>query len=581
MIMEKQRKSKQKQLMIFLPVLIQAAALLFLLLRVPYGWCFNDEPFIISLAQRLYMGDRLILDEWNPAQVFGPVLLPFYYVFRLFCQDNTGILLTFRYMYCAVWWSTCLFIYHVIKKYTHSVTASLCIFIYLVLFSPLDNMTLSYTSIGLASCLMLSCIILKAKDLLQKNLILFSVMLSACITILILCSPYMAGAYFLILMTAIWKSKKRNSSEYECLYRSVRWSGGFVFLFFVIFFLCFVRMKGEDWKSYLECIRLILSNPDHSNTNILSKLFACFAEIIDKNRLFSAIIGISIACSFYKKGVRQYRLVLFIICVCGYLYAEYCYLSNNIYVKFNQQMIDIAILGFAAFSLLEDKPWDLFFSFTIVGLIYTFVNYLATNTGLYSIGMTLSVCGVGSIVYVVKLCQELKAQYLKEGVLFFIFPLICAGIMVTQFSSELFTRTIRQYWDEEPAALTETIQIGAAKGLKTTSERKDEYEQQYEELKTLLDCVTEKEEKRFVCFTASPVIYLDADMRFGTFTSWSFPYQDDYMDYLNKYEEITHHSGERVFYISRQEDLPDTFPTEHYQVFSTGKSAVFVPRDTM
>lgn len=325
--MERQCNGKQEQLLSFLSVFIIAVALFFLFLRAPYGWCFNDEPFIATLAQRLYMGDRLILDEWHPAQVFGPVLLPFYYVFRLFCQDNTGILLTFRYMYCAVWWSICLIVYHVIKKHTHSVTIALYAFAYLVLFSPLDYMTLSYTSIGLTSCLMFSCIILKAKDLSKKSSLSFSVMLSACITILILCSPFMAVAYFLILMIAIWKPKKRITSGDECLYWSVRWSGGFVFLFFVILFLCFVRKEGEDWKTYLECIRLILSDPDHSNTNILRELVACFAEIVNKNRLYSAIIGISIGCSFYRKGLKKFRLALFIICVCGYLYAVYCYLS--------------------------------------------------------------------------------------------------------------------------------------------------------------------------------------------------------------------------------------------------------------
>ena len=556
------------------------ASLAFLLIRAPYGWCFNDEPFIVTLAQRLYMGDRLILDEWHPAQVFGPVLLPFYYVFRLFCRDNTGILLAFRYMYCAVWWSTCLIVYHVIKKYTHSVTISLCIFVYLVLFSPLDNMTLSYTSIGLASCLMLSCIILRGKDLSQKNLILFTVMLSVCITILILCSPFMAVVYFLMLMTATWKPKKRITSGYESLYRSVSWSGGFVFLFFMILFLCFVRKEGEDWKTYLECIRLILSDPDHSNTNILRKLVACFAEIVNKNRLYSAIIGISIGCSFYKKGLKKYRLTLFLICVCGYLYALYCYLSHNVYVKFNQQMIDIAILGLPAFALLEDKPWDLLFSFTATGLIYTFMNYLASNTGIYSIGMTLSVCGVGSIVYIVKLCQELRRQYPGKKRLRFLISLVCVGIMVTQLSSELFTRTIRQYWDEEPAALNETIQVGAAKGLRTTSERKEEYEQQYEELNTLLDAVKDEHNIRFVSFTAAPIIYLDADLKFGTFTAWNFSYKD-YMSYLKKYEEIAHHSEESIYYLSNQEDIPDSFPMEHFQKLSAGKSAIFVPYNNL
>ena len=77
--MERKCDNIQERLLSFPSVFIMAAALFFLLLRAPYGWCFNDEPFIVTLAQRLYMGDRMILDEWHPAQVFGPVILPFYF----------------------------------------------------------------------------------------------------------------------------------------------------------------------------------------------------------------------------------------------------------------------------------------------------------------------------------------------------------------------------------------------------------------------------------------------------------------------------------------------------------------------
>ena len=155
-------KNKRFSYLVYATFLI---SLCFLFIRAPYGWCFNDEPFIITLAQRLYNGDHLILDEWHPAQVFGPVLLPFYWVFRLFSADNTGILLTFRYIYCVLWWGTCLVVFYVVNKHTNSALTALCAFVYLILFSPLDNMTLSYTSIGLMCCLLLSCIILEVKEL--------------------------------------------------------------------------------------------------------------------------------------------------------------------------------------------------------------------------------------------------------------------------------------------------------------------------------------------------------------------------------------------------------------------------------
>ena len=553
--------------------------MLLLIIRAPYGWCFNDEPFIATLAQRLYMGDRLILDEWHPAQVFGPVLLPFFSVFRLFCPDNTGILLTFRYTYCVLWWGTCFSVFCVIKKHTHSAPIALCTFLYLILFSPLDYMTLSYTSVGLMSCLLISCLILETKDNSHIYSAVFSAMFCVCICVLILCSPYMAGAYFFVLLIAICKRKKKTSVWEDNFFRIVTWSGCYSVLFFMIIILCFVRKKGEGWKTYLDCIQMVLADPEHLKTSILSGLKNCLIRIVCNNSAYSAILGISIACSFYRKRIRKIRLLLFIICICGYLYAEYCYLSNEVYVKFNQQMIDIALLGLAAFALLKDKTWDLFFSFTVMGLIYTFMNYLASNTGIYSIGMTLSVCGVGSIVYIVELCKEIEKQYSGRKQLRFLIVLICIGIITVQLSSELFSRIVRQYWDEEPAVLTETIQVGAAKGLKTTLERKEEYERQFQELKSLLDLVEEKEEKRFVSFTASPIVYLDADMKCGTFTAWNFSYKDNYLEYLKKYQDVVQHSEKSIYYIGKQRDLPDSFPAELYQKLSIDESAIFVTID--
>ena len=47
---------------------------IFLIWRAPFGYCFNNEPFIVTLGQRLSNGDSLIFDEWHMAQTFSPVM---------------------------------------------------------------------------------------------------------------------------------------------------------------------------------------------------------------------------------------------------------------------------------------------------------------------------------------------------------------------------------------------------------------------------------------------------------------------------------------------------------------------------
>lgn len=81
--------------------------IVFLAWRAPYGYCFNDEPFVVTLGQRINFGDSLIFDEWNMAQTISPVIALFYKIFVFINGSTEGILLAFRYIYCLIWITVC------------------------------------------------------------------------------------------------------------------------------------------------------------------------------------------------------------------------------------------------------------------------------------------------------------------------------------------------------------------------------------------------------------------------------------------------------------------------------------------
>lgn len=83
---------------LFIHIMLIISAFMFLIIRAPFGYSLNDEPFIITLGQRLSYGDALFVDEWHLSQLFAPVVLLFYRVFHLFSNTNEGILLSFRYI---------------------------------------------------------------------------------------------------------------------------------------------------------------------------------------------------------------------------------------------------------------------------------------------------------------------------------------------------------------------------------------------------------------------------------------------------------------------------------------------------
>ena len=87
-----------------------AAAALFLFRRARYGYCYQDEPFLVSLAARILRGDTLLLDEWNGAQNTGVLLLPVYALMHRLLGGTEGILLAMRWAYCAFWLAALVFL---------------------------------------------------------------------------------------------------------------------------------------------------------------------------------------------------------------------------------------------------------------------------------------------------------------------------------------------------------------------------------------------------------------------------------------------------------------------------------------
>ena len=53
-----------------------------------YGFCSEDESFIIGLLQRFYSGDKMFIDEWNPAQISIVFLMPIFAVYKQIFNNN-------------------------------------------------------------------------------------------------------------------------------------------------------------------------------------------------------------------------------------------------------------------------------------------------------------------------------------------------------------------------------------------------------------------------------------------------------------------------------------------------------------
>ena len=250
-------------------IIILLAGFVFLIWRAPYGFCFNDEGFYVTLAQRMYQGDALIADEWHGTQNLGPVLLPLYALFRLFFPSNEGIMLFLRYVYCLLWWGTCVIVYKTLaKQYKGAILA----FVYLIFLSPADYMNVSYNSVGLMSILLLCCLLFRISPVKDQNIKIKTVVFSILWIVLTLCSPFMAVAYLCGLtlcfcLSKIWRSNEQKLGNLKNLLVIYKYSVGLIALVAALYLYTFVLSRAEI-SHILDSIPLILSDPEHSSINV-------------------------------------------------------------------------------------------------------------------------------------------------------------------------------------------------------------------------------------------------------------------------------------------------------------------------
>lgn len=551
--------------------------LCFLLLRARYGWCWDDEPFLVSLAQRLWYGQSLITDEWHVAQLAGVLILPFYGLFRLFSDGNTGVLLALRYAYCALWFAVCLGMYFVLNRKNRG---AILAYAYLVLFSPLDYMTLSYTSFGLMSLLLTGCLYYRHFEIKPFKPVPLGVLSSLLWCVLVLCCPYMAIGYVLLFSGTFLNAtvKKRRGEAFDKAFLRARLidlamtalCAGLVVYFFIL--------RGNSIDDIAYGFKRIFEDPQHLQTDIPERflnaahvsgmllrisfptavLLICFAPILKKHRTLK-LSAFALAALAYAADA------------CNYFFA---WRVNAL----NSQGVAIVLLGLVAYVYLSEKPRELFRAFAPLSLLYGVCSVLASNTSWKALYSCLTVAGAVGLLFIAALGRELCRELREEKA----FPvrvlpaLITLCVMLTQLTCSLGTRLTRQYEDYELSALTDTVELGAAKGLVVRCETKEEYEKKYLALRCLLDAAGTDETDGFMTPDYYPVLYLDAELPPATFSSWSFGWFDKLDERFLQYYDRFPDKKPTVVFCSEEANIGLVNELlENYETYTEGNAVLF------
>jgi len=422
-------------------------------------------------------------------------------------------------------------LYRRVQKYG---PISLFCMLYYLLFTPLDTMSVTYNAIALASFALFGTYFLTERTTLGD------ITAGIILAMGVVASPYtimVYGIYAVSVMVIQFTGLKRSSAAACPVFslKSFLWitagSAAMAVVFCgylvsvgleqILATLPYLLAGGNGGIKFPNLIRGLIS---HDGIQVTLGLALILVSSLDKKRYERSLVYFSL------------QTVVWVISMIG--------ITTVHYMRFNVLMLPISVLGLQAFVLTKKKDYNLFFSLWAMGLLFALVSSESSDTGIlvFSMGMVLS--GMAGILFIAQFAGEFenRSDRVKNGVI----ALVCI-IFFFQMGCQSFVRLTRTYWDESLFELRTEITRGAGRGIRTTKGYAQRYEEIYDDLQLIK--AEAQEDDAVLIARLFPSAYLDLDMNYGTFSSWT------YYNNRNKYDEFTDQLSS--YYEAHPEKLPE------------------------
>ena len=532
------------------------AALIFTLWKCPFGFGSYDDAFYLTIPHRLSMGDVLFADEWHVSQMAGLITTPLVWLYRTVTGSTDGILLAARYIYVVFHALVSLFLYLRVKEYGFfAAAASLSWF----LFAPYDIMALSYNTMAM-DFILLSGLLLAT---LEKRWCW--ALSGVCLAGAVLCCPYFAAAYFLYaagvgIRALCFRLNPPGSRLNDGILSPCRllWLTAGVAVIAALFLLYVLLTCGV--RGVLDNLPCILADPEHQGISPLTKLQNAWYYLVHCHPLFQyVLIGfllllLVLLADRGRKGRRGiYLAVSCVLTLAGY--ALFCPDAVNTY--YNAIMLPMLFAGLTAFLLCQTRPWKLFVTLFLGGIVYAVSVTLGSNNFFYAISMACAVTNAVSLLFVGRLLQEMAAEHPPHPRLFRNALGTAALAAVVLLVVQVRVKTLHCFMDDPPPALTCQLQSGPARGIRTTEYRAGVYERLNGELQVYKTLSRGKllilNERSWCCLAADP-------MEYATFSGWISGENQAALDRLERYYQLNPDKVPDYIFLSKNSlfDDPDS-----------------------
>lgn len=462
----------------FLCVLVLAVLFLLLILRVPYGYDWTDESDYLALPYRLLMFDRPLVDTWEVHQLSALITLPLVAFYRAVNGAATdGLLLFTRYCFVAMQFLISLYAFFVLRRRYGNAASLLAAALFLG-YTHFSINSLYYNTYALLFLTLSVLLALEARAAVPLSGWRFA--LSGLLFALsVQAQPYtlLAVLVWVGWFIPLMRSGKAGRRAFWC------WIGGAVLV--ALLFAAYVAFRSPLGEIPAN-VRGMLSDPSYPKISYAEEMLKYLNAIRVIFSPFSyAAAALLLLGGWYAltKNERSRRilriagLALALMTMAGATAIAAVRNWSDIY-RLNTVAMAFALSAPGLYLLGDRKPGGAGALF-LFGAALSIATQFGSNTRiLASSGMLV----LGSMSAVLFLFENLKNLPGKEGaqngrragrVAFSAALFICALGAGTVF----WYRVTAVHRDEPLPKLTQTIQAGPAKGIRTTPEHAAQYEQ--------------------------------------------------------------------------------------------------------
>lgn len=512
----------KKQNLWFLTGLLGIGLILFW--RCFYSVNTTDEAYYIGTVYRLWFGDGMLCDEWNPTQQMCSFwLYPFYVLFRLILGSNEGMILAFRLLYIAFQLVISGYLYTKLKRF--GMISSFAVFFYL-LSTAFNINSLSYNTMA-NSCLaalLVTLAVMEKPD--WKTCIWCGIFAS----IVVMANPYAVFAYVLYgigcgTVTLIGRKSKKEIPtvlQFE-MFLKMSLTAVVVLIVFLIF-----TFQNATLERIAKNLPYIIGDQEHyQRWDVkISDYFRYFKEYYLGSTIVPLAAGVIALVD--KKRVEHGKFYMGIAVFSALPYMIYHGLISD-YVPVNLVTVPICFLGIPAYIVSKERLKKIFYVWYVPAMIYPFIVQITSNTGPLAVSAAFVTAGAASVLLAAFWAKEQEGKVWKS---------VIYGVVLLQLVMMLLLR-ITYVWADAPLSeLTTKVERGAAKGLYTTAEAEQYYNEVYDDI----DALNMTEDDGFLVIGSDPLLYLYAEKEVASYSTWQV-YTNETR--LYRYYEI--HEGEGKF----------------------------------